>query len=504
MNAHCKLCLSISLASASAVAQDGWIEEAYPAVSNLRVNPPVIVTADVQRVILTATATPAPTNAAHCVYTQRVNVAALIGPTLTTNTVTNAVTMFLPAGVCATSPCNFCQFAAVQTNHVTNATREAIELQSRDVWQWDAHFAIAERAEVVQVNPPFSTLYRGNYDALVEAKTFISNNLSAFRVPTDTNIPPAPWTLTGLVAAVGAPTNYFEATSQRAGVTDWQYIRPMLTNLYVTWISGGCVTNCDPRTSDMGLHQQIVNGVCTNGAAWAFASNDTCALPGAALVITEPEISASYYMTWYSRPEAESCGTEPIYNRTLKYACGQWCQIDPDETCVNQNPGGLATISTNVPPDDISGATNGTIWSSCVDAGGGLYYIDVFTITGITNEPCGAEGACLTRSSNPIGYVVPTTNYACSRVEYLAAGLPSYAEFSSYTCAPTQYQSETISAALSNGAWVVAYSNTGNGRAWCNTDYVTTGQPYAATCATNAGWAVTNAGARLVWDFRYK
>jgi hypothetical protein len=324
MSAPYRLALYTLLASGSVVAQDGWIEAAYPAVSNLRINPPVVVTADVQRVILTAEATPDPTNAAHCVYTQRLNFAAMIGPTLTTNTVTNAVTLFLPAAVCATNPCLYCSYVAVQTNHVTNATRESIELQSRDVWQWDAHYAIAERAEVVQVPPPFSTLYRDNYGAIGEAKAFITSTVSLFRLPTDTNIPPAPWTLTGLVAAAGAPADYFDATPQRGPAEQWQYIRPMLTNLYVTWIDGGCVTNCDPRTGDMGLHQQIVNGVCTNGAAWSFASNDTCALPGSALVITEPEISASYYMTWYSRYEAESCGTEPIYNRTLKYACGQW------------------------------------------------------------------------------------------------------------------------------------------------------------------------------------
>jgi hypothetical protein len=150
----------------------------------------------------------------------------------------------------------------------------------------------------------------------------------------------------------------------------------------------------------------------------------------------------------------------------------------------------------------MAGATNGQVWYSCVEVGM-FWYIDVYTVTGITNEPCGTDAACLTRSSSPIGYVVPSTNRESVRVEYLAAGLPLYGEYLSYWCAPTNYAAEPISSALSNGAWIVASSNTGNARAWCNTDYVTTGQPYAATCATNAGWAVTNAGARLVWRFRY-
>lgn len=447
----------------------------------MRLNPAVVVTADVVRVSFTSTYTPSVARA-DCIYTARVNVAASIGPQLSTNRMTNEVSFGVPTALCTNayvSSCAFCGFALTTKLYVTNAVDEAIGLQSRDAWQWDAFWAIKERAAAITVAEPAGELYRDNYAALLDAKAFLYDWCSYFRIPSDTNVPPAPWTRTGLAAAVGAPASWYTNSPQRGMAEQWQYVRPMLTNLYVTWISGGCATSCAPRSSLMGVHQQTITdpwNVCTNMVTWAFTSNDTCALPSAGIVVTDPRSFGTSY--------------------TLVYALGWAADCTP--ATWEEGFRGTSTWTSC----DLSGPIYEDIYNTCTNFSecGTCDFVPRW-ISYVTNGPvvCGGEAsACAARSSNPIGYVVPTTNYDSARVEYLAAGLPAS------PCAPTGYQSEAISAELSNGAWVVWSSNTASARYWCNESFVSTSAPYAGTCATNAGWAVTNAGARIIWTgFRY-
>lgn len=327
----------------------------------------------------------------------------------------------------------------------------------------------------------------------------VTNFLRVDSLPGFTN-----WTPATIIADSLLPADYWTNTpfaALSAASNGWNGMTAILARLTVTWVPGGCLTNCG-RTASMCTHAQSWAGatnygesVCTNYGSWSFvaATNDNqCALPYAASVITDGRVRGTNYVWRYVYtstpfPPSVQCDDEDFFKTALDSlaASGSWTT---NSDCNNDGspPFGFETSNgyhyVHFPSPD----------EGCVSSA---------TFTELVSESpaycSGSESLCLSRSSWPIGYQVPTTNIACIRVEYLAAGLPG-------GCGPSVFQTETISDGLSNGAWVVWSSNAAASTPYfCDEDFITTAAPFGS-CTTNAGWAITDAKALLHWQFEYK
>lgn len=182
MKRLCRAALFTLLASVEAFGQTGWVEIAYPTQDNLRLTNPVVVS---------AWAIP------HSVtLTNRVGTSNVVGvqeflTDIRNDASTNETAVNTLSWYCEVwSPTGTWSF--VDTRTVTNHFAPTnLVLQSRDVWAWDAYWAMRERY-LAQVPPatdnfpvagggwpsvPTPRFYRSNREALIFTKEWIVASL---------------------------------------------------------------------------------------------------------------------------------------------------------------------------------------------------------------------------------------------------------------------------------------------------------------------------------------
>lgn len=257
------MCISLGLVEL-AEAQTGWLEVAYPPEDHARLQTAVVVQAwaAVHSFVLT-----------NCgqVVTQAFQTD--IVPAGAGLVVTNAFSW----------PCWQCDTNGVRTNSFTDSrtVTSALQvvtnkLQARDVWAWDAYYAMSERTNVVGGAVQKPRFYRENREALVFTKDWLADSIGSF-VRADTSRPPLvylDWTNLYPLAAV--PSNFLDYTPYRElncggiGYTNastltnsttldygWCGVRKIFTNLVWTRAAG--------RTS-YGYWETALTNVTCGGA----------------------------------------------------------------------------------------------------------------------------------------------------------------------------------------------------------------------------------------------
>jgi hypothetical protein len=302
-----------------------------------------------------------------------------------------------------------------------------------------------ERTNAIGGEVPLVELFRDNYDALVQTKAWIDDSYASFRNPASTNIPPDPLTRTGLLVMSGAPADFLDATSQRGMAEQWQYIPSIFTNLWLTWAYG---SSC----------------AATSGAACGQSTNDTGYMYNRVIDLSR-SMSACDAARWYWSYTNGGVDWQDLVDGVLEVQQIRWQLFGGSETYGCRLPYGMITVDSVTQGDDTN----------------------LYTMIGQV------------RYSAPIAYAIPQTNVEVSMVEYLAAGVPTNG---------LTYRDEGLTSALgstlSNGAWVMWASNPPSIYSVCNSTFVNTNAPLGAACATNVGWAITNAGAKLFWQFKYR
>lgn len=121
----------------------------------------------------------------------------------------------------------------------TNFSTQAV-LQVKDLWSWDAVASLSERANVSATGPvlPYQgAFWRYEHTNLVQYKAWLTANIPAFLNPKEDY---EPWTVTGLLDHVYAPTNWDQWTPWRQlnGAGEG-YEREITNTFYIAVVTNG-------------------------------------------------------------------------------------------------------------------------------------------------------------------------------------------------------------------------------------------------------------------------